>query len=205
MRQRQRRRRIQSRHRRCLSVSDVLDTLSKKLLVMAGEASDAVSACAQVKMTEAPRLLGTKNANKPLQRLVKQINQTTNYWQFCHVGNQIGDCKPCLFQEASFAGDLRDSNSTSGGLLCVFGSHTFIPISWMYKRQSAVSHSSAESEIVSLDAGLRTDGIPSSTILGVRVWKHCPVDQPRETLSVTNAREPIRLSLSLSCWVLCWW
>ena len=42
-----------------------------------------------------------------------------------------------------------------------FGSHTFVPISWMCKKQTAVSHSSTESEIISLDAGLRLDGIPS--------------------------------------------
>ena len=41
-----------------------------------------------------------------------------------------------------------------------FGSHTFVPISWMCKTQTAVSHSSTESEIISLDAGLRLDEIP---------------------------------------------
>ena len=60
-----------------------------------------------------------------------------------------------------FAGDLQDSKSTSGGTLCVFGSHTFVPISWMCKKQTSVSHSSTESEIISLDAGLRFDGIPA--------------------------------------------
>ena len=43
----------------------------------------------------------------------------------------------------------------------IFGSHTFVPISWMCKKQTAVSHSSTESEIISLDAGLRFDGIPA--------------------------------------------
>ena len=38
-------------------------------------------------------------------------------------------------------------------------SHTFVPISWMCKKQTSVSHSSTESEIMSLDAGLRLDGI----------------------------------------------
>ena len=56
-------------------------------------------------------------------------------------------------------GDLEDSNSTSGGTLCVFGSHTFVPISWMCKKQTSVSHNSTKSEITSLDAGLRVDGI----------------------------------------------
>ena len=59
-----------------------------------------------------------------------------------------------------FAGDLEDSKSTSGGLV-LFGSHTFVPISWMCKKQTSVSHSSTESEIISLDAGLRLDGIPA--------------------------------------------
>ena len=43
---------------------------------------------------------------------------------------------------------------------CAFlGSHTFVPISWMCKKQTSVSHSSTESEIISLDAGLRLDGL----------------------------------------------
>ena len=45
--------------------------------------------------------------------------------------------------------------------LCVLGSHTFVPVSWMCKKQTSVSHSSTESEIISLDAGLRLDGIPA--------------------------------------------
>ena len=45
--------------------------------------------------------------------------------------------------------------------MCVFGSHTFVPISWMCKKQTSVSHSSTESDIISLDAGLRLDCIPT--------------------------------------------
>ena len=73
-------------------------------------------------------------------------------------------CKKCrlgLFQDSDFAGDLEDSKSTSGGTLCIFGSHTFVPISWMCKKQTSVSQSSTESEIISLDAGLRLDGLPA--------------------------------------------
>ena len=51
---------------------------------------------------------------------------------------------------------LEDSKSTSGGTLCVFGSHTFVPVNWMCKKQTSVSHSSPEAE----DAGLLMDGIP---------------------------------------------
>ena len=37
----------------------------------------------------------------------------------------------------------------------------FVPISWMCKKQTSVSHSSTESEIISLDTGLRLDGLPA--------------------------------------------
>ena len=70
-------------------------------------------------------------------------------------------CRLGLFQDSDFAGDLEDSKSTSEGTLCIFGSHTFVPASWMCKKQTAVSHSSAESEIISLDTGLRLDGLPA--------------------------------------------
>ena len=77
------------------------------------------------------------------------------------MGNTAKQCRLGLFQDSDFAGDLEDSKSTSGGTLCIFGSHTFVPISWMCKKQTSVSHSSTESEIISLDTGLRLDGLPA--------------------------------------------
>ena len=76
-------------------------------------------------------------------------------------GNTAQHCRLGLFQDSDFAGDLEDSKSTSGGVLCIFGSRTFVPTSWMCKKQTSVSHSSTESEVISLDAGLRMDGIPA--------------------------------------------
>ena len=53
--------------------------------------------------------------------------------------------------------------------MCVFGSHTFVPISWMCKKQTAVSHSSTESEVISLDTGLRLDDLPAVELWGLVV------------------------------------
>ena len=93
------------------------------------------------------------------------MHHTCEYRQFCHVGNTAKQCRLGLFQDSDFAGDLEDSKSNSGGTLCAFGSHTFVPISWMCKKQTAVSRSSAVSQIVSLDAGLRLDGL-----LALELW-----------------------------------
>ena len=103
----------------------------------------------------------TKACDKRLSRLISYIHHTCGYKQFCHVGNTANQCRLGLSQDSDFVGDLDDSKSTSGGTLCVIGSHTFVPISWMCKKQTVVSHSSTESEIISLDAGLRLDGIPA--------------------------------------------
>ena len=60
-----------------------------------------------------------------------------------------------------FAGDLEDSKSISGRILCIFGSHTFVPISWMCKKQTSVSHSSTKAEIIF-----------GRTVMGKAIWEN---------------------------------
>ena len=103
----------------------------------------------------------TKASDKRLNRLISYIHHTCEYKQYCYVGNTAKQCRLGLSQDSDFAGDLEDSKSTSGGALCVFGSQTFVPLSWMCKKQTSVSHSSTESEIITLDAGFRLDSFPA--------------------------------------------
>ena len=103
----------------------------------------------------------TKACDERLNRLISYIHHTCEYKQYCYVGNTAKQCRLGLLQDSDFAGDLENSKSTFGGTLCILGSHTFVPTSWMCKKQTSVSHSSTESEIISLDAGLRLDGIPA--------------------------------------------
>ena len=63
----------------------------------------------------------TKSCDKRLSRLISYIHHTCEYRQYCHVGNTAEQCRLGLFQDSDFAGDLEDSNSTSGGTLCTFG------------------------------------------------------------------------------------
>ena len=104
------------------------------------------------------------------------------------MGNTAQQCRLGLFQDSDFAGYLEDSKSTSGGILCISGSRTFVPISWMCKKQTSVSHSSTEAEIISLDGGLRMDCIPALDLwdLVIEVFHSVPnrTDGPK--------REPSR-------------
>ena len=90
----------------------------------------------------------TKACGKRLARLISYIHHTCEYRQYCYVGNTAKQCRSRLFQDSDFARDLEDSKSTSGGILCVFGSHTFVPTSWMCKKQTSVSHLSTEAEVI---------------------------------------------------------
>ena len=103
----------------------------------------------------------TQACDRRLARLISCIHFTSDYRQYCHVGNAAQHSLLELFKDSDFAEVLEDSKSTSGGVLCIFGSRTYVPISWMCKKQTAVSHSSTESEIICLDAGLRKDGLPA--------------------------------------------
>ena len=43
----------------------------------------------------------------------------------------------------------------------MFGRQRFVPMSWMCRKQTEVSHSNAETETISLDAGLRVERTPA--------------------------------------------
>ena len=103
----------------------------------------------------------TRACDKRPARLISYFQFTCEYQQHFHVGNTAQQCRLRLFLGADFAGDLEDSKSISGESLCICGSHTLVPKSWMCKNQTCVSHSTTESEIISLEAGLRMYGIPA--------------------------------------------
>ena len=133
----------------------------------------------------------TKACDKRLARLISYIHHTCELRQYCYVGNPAQQCRLGLFQDSVFAGDLEDSKSTSGGLLCIFGSHTLVPTSWMCKKQTSVSHSSTEAEIISPDAGLRMDGIPALDLwdLVIEVFHSSPNQ-------FNNSKEQVQRNLS---------
>ena len=71
-----------------------------------------------------------------------------------------------MFADASFAGDLKDSKSTTGGILYLMGPNTCVHLNHIVKKQGAVSHSSTEAEVIALDTCVRTEDIPALYIMG---------------------------------------
>ena len=71
-----------------------------------------------------------------------------------------------LFRGSDFAGTLKILNRVRVESCVSSRSRTFVPVSWMCNTQTSVSLNSTESEFISLDSGLRMDGIPRSSCLG---------------------------------------
>ena len=70
----------------------------------------------------------SKSCDKRLHRLIEYLKSTKDWVQLCFVGDHPQDCWMALFVDASFAGEP--------------GPRTFVPVTWVCKRQTAVSHSS---------------------------------------------------------------
>ena len=77
-------------------------------------------------------------------------------WETLH-NNAGWDC----FRTLTLLDILKTQNRPQVIFFCIFGSRPFVPIGWMCKKQTSVSHSPTEFEIISLDSGLRMDGIPA--------------------------------------------
>ena len=69
--------------------------------------------------------------------------------------------------DADLAGDRTDSKSTSGVLICLVGPRTYMPITGVSKKQTSVSKSTPEAEIVALDHGVSKEGMALATL-----WQH---------------------------------
>ena len=93
----------------------------------------------------------TKACDKRLHRLICYMYHECNLVLTCYLGDDLKDLKLALYSDASFADDLATSKSCTGAVLSIVGPRTNVPLTWLCKKQTAVSHSSTESEIVALD------------------------------------------------------
>ncbi len=103
----------------------------------------------------------TVACDKRLHRLIAYIHHHQDVVITSYIGDPAHLILLVLFSDASFAGDLVGSKSTTGGFLVLVGPNTWCPITWLCKKQGAVSHSSSEAEIIALDAGTRMEGLPA--------------------------------------------
>ena len=77
------------------------------------------------------------------------------------IGDSISDCKLWCFADADHAGEY-DNRSTTGCVLVLVGPNPHLPLTAFSKKQTSVSMSSTEAEVVAANITLRAVGLPSS-------------------------------------------
>ena len=78
------------------------------------------------------------------------IEHATEYRLVGQVAGSPHLLKLKLFVDADFAGCRLTAKSTNRGYLVLTGPNTFFPLQWVSRKQTSVSRSTAESEVVSL-------------------------------------------------------
>jgi hypothetical protein len=109
----------------------------------------------------------SKNCDKQLLRLISYMHHTKHYVLEGFVGqgqDETARLELKLFVDADFAGEREDAKSTSGGWLVLVGPHTYFPLTWVSKKQTSVSRSTTEAEVISLASSLFQEGLPALSL-----------------------------------------
>ena len=106
----------------------------------------------------------SRNHDKQLHRLICYIDSSKTHRLVGTIRDDPGELHLALYVDADFAGEKADARSTSGGYLVLKGPNSFFPLAWLSKRQTSVSRSTTESEIVSLAHSLYQEGLPALSL-----------------------------------------
>ena len=107
------------------------------------------------------------DCDKRLLRLVAYINSTLHYRLKGWIGDPPGKLEQHYFSDADFAGCLHTQRSTTGAFAAICGPNSMFPTAMMSRRQTCVSHSTPEAELVAMDTTLRVVAMPTRVIWDV--------------------------------------
>ena len=105
----------------------------------------------------------SRNNDGQLARLIAYINTTTTHRLVGTVQDDPRELHLALYVDAYFAGE-EGAKSTSGGFFALKGPNSHLPLAWISKRQTSVSRSTTEAEIVSLAFSLYQEGLPTLSL-----------------------------------------
>ena len=103
----------------------------------------------------------TEQQDMDLFRLICYINSTLHYRMVSWVGDELADVWLRQYADADLASDIRTHRSTSANNQKLWGPSTRANQSCNSRRQTATSHSTLESEIISADEAIRREVLPA--------------------------------------------
>ena len=116
----------------------------------------------------------SRDCDAALHRLVCYINSSLDIRMQGFIGDRINECKLWLFSDADWSGE-HDRKSTSGCALYLVGPNTYYPLNAFSKKQTSITMSSTESEVISANHGVRAQGLPSLS-LWMFLWQQVEID-----------------------------
>jgi hypothetical protein len=124
------------------------------------------------------------------RRLMAYINGSLDATLEGTVGDKLESLKLACYCDSDYAGDDGETyRSTSGGWLELVGPNTCFPLTFMSKRQTAVSRSSCEAEVAAADVMVRKELLPMSYLVDSVLEAKSPTLPPR-TASKSRLAEP---------------
>ena len=94
-----------------------------------------------------------------MHRLFCYLYHNLDEYMMMIIGDDTDKLELKLYTDADLAGEKAHTRSTSGNLLAIEGPNSFAPIGFQVKTQKATAEATCESEICSLNLGLRGTGI----------------------------------------------
>jgi hypothetical protein len=104
----------------------------------------------------------TEDMDKRLHRLMVYIQNSLSYRMYAWNDQAASDgqLKLRVYSDSDFAGCSQTQRSTTGSVVFLIRSGAKIPIAYLSKRQTCVSHSTPEAEIVAMDSAIRLLALP---------------------------------------------
>merc|ERR1712051_789520 len=95
------------------------------------------------------------------------VKTTKHYRLTSWIGDPIEDLRLHLYSDADFAGCQTTNKSTTGVFMALEGPRSFVPVATVSKKQSCVSYSTPEAELVAGAFALRQVGTPAAVMWDV--------------------------------------
>ena len=106
----------------------------------------------------------TERCDQRRLRIVSYIHHHIDVSMFGWIADTSVDLRLLLYTDADFAADTSTLKTSSGVCCAISGPTSCLPLCASSKKQRAVSHSTAQSEMVAADLGFRTEALPLMTL-----------------------------------------
>ena len=109
----------------------------------------------------------SKACDRMLHRLMAYVSQSTDYTLVGYINDLPEDLWLEIYTDSDFSGSPDCAHSTSGAWLQLRGPNSVWPPSWASKKQTAVSRSTTEAEVIAMVFGAFSEALPMEVLWGI--------------------------------------